>query len=633
MKAKDPAAVIHDESLAFLSKHLFKEPRVRHDIIHRKVLNQSTQVTVVKTTWNSFCHPAARCLAIEPVLREVNKAIAEAYMLANLHIARLCEHRLTVPDLNQTFFYQCLAAVSSCGHRKPEPKSMEFRATLELYRSCYPKDYCLPDATHLASGWFQQASQQMTTAAKNSTSMNFYRRFKRYLKLRYNLDGRTAYETLKAIQAAEEYQGTDAIVLRYRQLLPSKPKLGRAEDYPELVMPLQHRFLAFFRQFHGGKDVPKAARLFSLLPNKQGFACSHLKMCTNGFYGLLKRSGVSGMPKEGPVFRQAADLYWRRFFRIADFETANRKFAGEVVLDGKGVSIVLRKPKPKRTSFASSEHMMMSKAERWGLDPGRRDLFVASNQQQHIQRCSTRHFYQEAGYRYSARKIKTWQNGDAEIAESIHNMPLRKTASVEELQTSIRFVLPRLDGLIRFHMSKGFRDLKFKRYVLAQRKLQQICRQLTAKSGKQTIVGFGDWSNKDDAGIIKKSPAGPVKRLERLMHNYCKVVSVDEFRSSKLHEACHCQLEPAFIHKHNKRGKPEFCKRVKVHSVLFCRNKSCHGMTVNRDVNASRNILRLLEAGPDRPQAFQRCLPSCTFHGGCRVAGGATPPLLPVMIC
>ena len=122
----------------------------------------------------------------------------------------------------------------------------------------------------------------------------------------------------------------------------------------------------------------------------------------------------------------------------------------------------------------------------------------------------------------------------------------------------------------------------------------------------KTVVGFGDWSNKDSGGIIKGSPSGPVKRLERELRKHCRVVSVDEFRTSKLHFDCKTQLHNQYSEKRCKDGA---VKTVKVHSVLHCRNSGCHGMTVNRDVNAARNILRLLRLrleGRARPVEFCR---------------------------
>ena len=63
-------------------------------------------------------------------------------------------------------------------------------------------------------------------------------------------------------------------------------------------------------------------------------------------------------------------------------------------------------------------------------------------------------------------------------------------------------------------MDKPFRKLKLRRYISSKKALQKMCDELTLKAGPRTLIGFGDWSNWDTAGIIKKSPAGPVRKLE-----------------------------------------------------------------------------------------------------------------------
>ena len=49
----------------------------------------------------------------------------------------------------------------------------------------------------------------------------------------------------------------------------------------------------------------------------------------------------------------------------------------------------------------------------------------------------------------------------------------------------------------------------------------------------KTLVGFGDWSNTDTAGVINECPAGPVKKLEQQLTKTCTVYSVDEYCTSK----------------------------------------------------------------------------------------------------
>lgn len=295
------------------------------------------------------------------------------------------------------------------------------------------------------------------------------------------------------------------------------------------------------------------------------------------------------MPTEGPAWRVVVEEYWRRLFCLDKFETTNRKFAYEVLTDGKAVSIVMRKPK---NLFAPREVNLSDYDEVWGIDPGRRAMFTAYSDDGNVKKCTTRQFYEEAKYKSSNATIRGWQSRDPFVFQTICEMPTRKTTSLDALEEHVAFLTPRLDAMMDFHLRKGFRKLKLRRYIFAKRKLEGLCRELTANAGKRTLVGFGDWSNQDSAGIIKKCPAGPVKRFETTLKRFCKVVAVDEFRSSKLHHDCHCALQNQHSHVRCKDG---VVRTRKVHSVLFCPNRSCNGMAMDRDVNAARNILSLVK--------------------------------------
>lgn len=191
-------------------------------------------------------------------------------------------------------------------------------------------------------------------------------------------------------------------------------------------------------------------------------------------------------------------------------------------------------------------------------------------------------------------------------------MPTRKTSNLAVLHKHVTFVLPVMEALMQWHMTKPFRKLKLRRYIYSKRVLNEVCDRLTRKAGRKTLIGFGDWSNKDSAGIIKKCPAGPVKRLESALKHRCRVLEVDEFRTSKLHHACGGCLRHQYSHVHERKSPQkkggEVKRNAKVHSVLFCPNKSC-GMAMNRDENAARNILELLKlqvSNLERPGCFCR---------------------------
>lgn len=80
-------------------------------------------------------------------------------------------------------------------------------------------------------------------------------------------------------------------------------------------------------------------------------------------------------------------------------------------------------------------------------------------------------------------------------------------------------------------------------------------------------------------------------------------MSIDEYRTSK---KCKCDLENMYFKTYDIFG--DCVRRKKVHTVpnnILGVNVACARTCMNRDVNASRNILEILEMD-ERPKAFQR---------------------------
>ncbi|KAI8907268.1 hypothetical protein EDD86DRAFT_51237 [Gorgonomyces haynaldii] len=106
--------------------------------------------------------------------------------------------------------------------------------------------------------------------------------------------------------------------------------------------------------------------------------------------------------------------------------------------------------------------------------------------------------------------------------------------------------------------------------------------------------------------------------------------------TSKLHLDCRFRMQNMISWKMAKwKGDTEPRERkVKVHSVLHCPNSECHGMTVNRDTNAARNMLQLLLdrcRGLERQICFRRGTPVTDHaHRQCRALPERARALLPL---
>ncbi|KDD75402.1 hypothetical protein H632_c701p0 [Helicosporidium sp. ATCC 50920] len=174
-------------------------------------------------------------------------------------------------------------------------------------------------------------------------------------------------------------------------------------------------------------------------------------------------------------------------------------------------------------------------------------------------------------------------------------MPTNKTASLKMLQDYAEYLLPRLSKLLRFHMDKAFRGLRFERHQAREKALDRVCWEFTKAAGRKTIVGFGNWSNNDPGGIIKRHRFGPAGALVRLLRRYCIVIYVDEHRTNMLYHRCHKVL----FGQRSKIEEDGEMRLRKSYSARYCQHCKEHkepkGYCVNRDENAARTMLLLLK--------------------------------------
>ena len=177
---------------------------------------------------------------------------------------------------------------------------------------------------------------------------------------------------------------------------------------------------------------------------------------------------------------------------------------------------IKRKPGPKVGKALKKQHdqpdIDLDSFDRiLGLDPGRKSLFVTCDMEKNHLHCPTKQFYHNAKYNEGNRKTSRWIDNDPMTQEAVRNMPKKETCDIMTFESCIIFLLPRLDKLLRFFQQRKFSSQKFKRFC--KKKLREL--SLKIADGKKTLVGFGHWSNTDTSGVIKKCPAGPVKKLEQ----------------------------------------------------------------------------------------------------------------------
>lgn len=567
-----------------MDKHRIKRP----DVVLRRETNKSINFSIIKTTWKAFCKDDTFVtFPLEKILRNINKATYEAYKLANLHITRLL-YEGEICILDKKFFYNCLVGVSKNYDRKTKRMTNEkLIQTINLYDSYKPTDYKSANSSYLCT-YFDDVADQMMTNCHNSFKANFYNRFKKYVKTRNLWNNNETYWFLQDVYD-QKYNGYDPQVWKYKDLLNY--------EYPasENVLLLSYKILKFFED--------RCEKVFNLIPNSNSFTTNYIKISNISLYSTLVQNGYIKKGVSRKDFMNSKDEYWRKLFHIDKYETCNRKFHFEIMTDGKAVSILQCKVKSNKE--CTDKKINIEEYDTiWGLDPGRKDIYAATNLEGDTIKCSSREFYNDAKFTYSKNKIESWYKSNDKVSQILKNIPSVKTTSLTKWENFLKYIFVRIDVLFDFHRDKAFRNIKFTRFIASKKKITELCKKI-AVSGKRTLVGFGDWSNNDK--IIKGHPKGPVKKLKYELSKHCKVIDVDEYLSSKLCHNCGYELSKQKWNRYDVFGC--VVAQGTVHHSLRCNNVSCKKRGMNRDTNASLNILHifydLLTTGK-RPDIFKR---------------------------
>lgn len=140
----------------------------RPDVTSRRAANKHFDTVVVKTSAKAFFKPFALWLLdIEDFLFDANKAVYEAYLLANFHVTRLLQEEKSV-ELGplQNFYYNCLSLVTQSRYKKAPCKDSELSSSAKVYIASRAADYRPARSDNISAGCFNNLSQQMATVTQ-----------------------------------------------------------------------------------------------------------------------------------------------------------------------------------------------------------------------------------------------------------------------------------------------------------------------------------------------------------------------------------------------------------------------------------------------------------------------------------
>jgi hypothetical protein len=390
----------------------------------------------------------------------------------------------------------------------------------------------------------------------------------------------------------------------------------------------------------------KQIRLFNVLPLRTNIVGKHICIDTCGLiYNFLNKKNITyylnNYKKENKY-----DELWGRFFKLDNKSFKKNKYAFNHMIKTDMVScsilfIRLDKNKVplKKTIInkKSTEQINIDYIEKAKLtydiksknvvciDPNYSDLIYCGSFNENDKLVTFR-------YTQNQRRFETRLKKYNKIIHKINNKTIIDKLSVIEHQTILSILNSETINyeifkdycieknklnfkLYSHYEQKLFRKLKLNRYINTQKSESKMIRNFTKKFGKpkETIIVMGDY-DKGDYHMKGKEPV-ICKKFRRIFKNAkFKTFLINEYRTSKLCNHCHGELEKFMVRDSHKPKLKEEKKQEQVCGLLRCQSvKPKCEIIHNRDKNAVKNMLYIVKnifKTGERPKVFSRTVES-----------------------
>lgn len=578
------------------------------------------------------------------VAKDGNELLAEAYLFANFHVVRLLKGGVAeLPRMDRNFYYRCILAVSDAA-RRASTLDASFLASVAAFDALRPES----DQRKVRSwGCHLNAtlSIQMSTMATNSLWSNLEKRVESYVRWKHpGLKGfwrpiaryvawanpSEEHVRTKSKNRLQQDKATQALQVAHelRSAIEGVPDgKWNKPTHAHLVLPLYYQMTveaetAAASAAEQQRKFP--GKVYALLPTKRNFTASFIQVSDWLFRELLKHAKIVEI--KGDVRQLDTRPYWRKLFNLNPFETRNRRFDRSITTDGCAVGFLLDKPAavvahPQLACGSSSDTavnpvpLAVGPSTRVvGIDPGFTDVVTIAVRGESLDTTtySSKRYYEKAKINLSRRRTSVWNAETKAIVDAFP--PMRST----EIEAYASCYLSNVRRLLEHRRNKGYRNMRFLRYVHRQKAIEEICDMIAPKH-VETMVGFGNW-NAAGGSPISRRTCGPLEAIKLELNkrpNVKAFVAVDEFRTSVTCHCCRGRLA-------NMTGMTTRVRQIdgeerrtvfrgKVHKVLHCKTSGSNptgcGASWNRDTNGSLNILEIAMCyltGKRRPNAFCR---------------------------
>jgi len=595
---------------------------------------------------------------LEDAVLRSNQFVTIGYEFLKLFILQTLENSQELPIINKAFIKRIFSLIGAGSKQGRKCKTSENDLISIFYDKVFSKIYPNKlDSVHL-SYVLTLASEEIVKCLETNLKTHFIKYINKYINIiiRYPIISQIKENKKKlnkeqrkvlynAINNEVKHIKDDIIglleikednkyfsfITELRALLPTDIQKSIAYDIK--VNPLKYLNVSI-KMNHKIEGLGR--RPYQVIPNRSNLVPKNITLNTSGIIEVINDTKMKiysvGYSKMNNNAKKYQKYVWVEILRLENRSIFNRKgyrFYNQIQTDGISANLLFIKNEYYNKTYgqrlpdydedqeyeiaqldklSKEQCLEYSSKKLVGIDPGKKDIFTMVDSNDNFfsySNCRRRH---DTYTKKSKELINIEKNKDILLDTNITNITKLETVLSTESRVSVsskkyeKFLILKntvKNTLDSFYKQKMFRELSLRRFRYSKRSEDNLLNEIEEKygSGKDLLLGLGDWSVNSGSTHMRGCMPVPNKGLIKVLKKRFTVVSVDEFRTSQLYN----------------RDTSKELTNVKVNGkkihTLLTPTRNPNGVIVNRDHNASKNILRILKTfieSQTRPIEFMR---------------------------
>jgi len=571
----------------------------------------------------------------ESILR-VNQFATIGYEFIKLYVLHLFQNKLELPKINKALVTKIFNLIGR-GSNKGRKCKVSSDTITTFYNETFSKIYPTKlDSSHL-SYVLPILNDEMLRCFETNIKTHFLKYLCKYINvlIKYPLVNTVKMSKLTKEERKVQYQGinkeirdikNDIITMKieksnekHHQFIKDTISLFPKDNikknnliYNVKASPQQFIQVSLILN----KKIEEfGKRCYQVFPQRSNFIPKSITLNTSGLIEVINDTkkeiygiGYSKMNNNAKKYQKQA---WRTILKLENKQLFNHRdyiFYNQIQTDGISCNLLfIRKDFYKKRygqrlpeydediEFEVKQLEKLTKEEcdnfknrtLVGIDPGKKDILTMVDEEDNYysySNCRRRNdtYLKRSNQILLNEKDKCGIIEIETVLSKFNKRTLITTKFIDYLQER-QSVKTKLQ---EFYEKPLFRKLNLRRFCRTKSAEDKMLNEIEKKFGKNLLLGLGDWSV-NTSHQMKGCMPTPNKGISKLLMKRFEVVSIDEYKTSKLYNK---DLSKELTNVKVKRGKR--CKSI---HTLLTPTRNPNGVILNRDRNACKNILSIMK--------------------------------------